>query len=56
MYSGKSAVSCFVEFGMEICSVKLAEKAFDKILLNLTEKYKTDFTRDNTALISFSKL
>lgn len=38
------------------CSVKLAEKAFDKILLNLTEKYKTDFTRDNTALISFSKL
>ena len=56
VHAEKNIVSGFVEFDEEISSTKDAQKAFDNLLKTLGENHGIDFTRENCALTSFSKL
>lgn len=56
IHTEKNLVSGFVEFDEEICNANDGLKAFDNLLKILSENHKTEFTRENSILTSFSKL
>ena len=56
IHEGKNLVSGFVEYDDDIKNANDGQKAFDNLLKILSENHGIDFTRENCALTSFSKL